>query len=362
MMNGSLRIIDPCAPRAYTTLDDMHCLGGTEATVLRIARSLAGTQDVTVEQAVRDAHDVADGLRFVPMDLMRTAGRTIIVINSWKVALICRRRNPDARICVWQHVVPGRHNRQMGADLADAGITIICVSHSLAATVRRLLPGGVEVTAIHNPVADDLLADATPRDPDLLLFASSPHKGMDQVARAFATLRRTLPGLRLELADPGYLAWNIGAFPEGVVALGTLTHAGVIAKMRQALCVFYPQTRFAETFGLVIAEANAVGCPALVHRGLGANDEVVSDASQCVDGADSAAIADRIIAWRKTPPTVTLRPQFRLGSVLADWRGFLAQSAACSTAHELVGAPLPGHRTPAGNRPKVAHNQPQVVP
>ena len=319
-----LRFIDACAPRPYCDLGDMHGLGGTEATLIRIAKALARDMSVTVEQAARQATETRDGVMFLPIDLKRSSGRVIVVINSWKVALLVRKHNPAARICVWQHVVPGRHNRAMVTALAAAQIDIMCVSHSHAKQVRSLIGADmVRVSAILNPIADDLHPDQTQRDPDLLFFASSPHKGLDQVAARFTELRQAIPSLRLELADPGYLAWGNGTMPPGVVQLGTLTHAQVIAKMRRALCLFYPQTRFAETFGLVIAEANAVGCPALVHGGLGANDEVVSDRAQCIDATDPAQIMARLLAWRRDKPTITLKPEFRFSAVLRQWQAIL---------------------------------------
>lgn len=319
-----LRIVDPCAPRAYADLASLDRLGGTEATVLRIARAISGHIEVSVEQAARRTTEVFEAVRFLPMDLAKRSAGIILVINSWRAALVCRRHNPEARILVWQHVEPGKHLRSMAGDLANAGIEVVCVSNSLAAMLRRFVGAAkVTISAIANPIADDLHPDRTPRDPNLLFFASSPHKALDQVVAAFATLRTAMPGLRLEVADPGYLTWDNGAMPAGVVGLGTLPHWAVIEKMRKALCVFYPQTRFAETFGLVIAEANAVGRPALVHRGLGANDEVVSDASQCIDGTDPQMIAARIAEWRRTPPAVTLNPRFRLSAVVRDWRQLL---------------------------------------
>ena len=327
-MSHHLRIVDPCAPRAYSDLANLHRLGGTEATLLRIARALSGEMEVTVEQAARRTAEISGDIRFLPMDLAKATGGTILVINSWKVALICRRHNPQARILVWQHVVPGQHQRKMVGDLADAGIEIVCVSHALGGILRRVEGGQrLAISVVANPIADDLHPDGTPRDPDLLFFASSPHKGLDQVAAAFATLRAAMPTLRLEVADPGYLNWGTDAMPEGVTMLGTLSQAAVIEKMRQSLCLFYPQTRFAETFGLVIAEANAVGCPVLVHRGLGANDEVASDPGQCIDGSDARMIEARIADWRRTPPAVTLDPQFRFSSVMAGWRRVLSAPA-----------------------------------
>lgn len=328
-MTAPLRIIDPCAPRAYGASGGMTGLGGTEATVLRIARGLAGTHPVSVEQKMRRDEEWAQGVRFHPMDLNRAdpAGTVILVINAWKVALRLRRNNPAARICLWLHVFPGRHNRAMGLRLAEAGIPIVCVSQSHAAGLRDFLGGRGQILHVPNPIDDALRPDATPRDPDLLFYASAPHKGLDEVLTAFALLRRRLPELRLALADPGYMRWPMPPMPEGVIRLGVQDHTAVIARMRRSLCLFYPQTRFAETFGLVIAEANAVGCPALVHRGLGANDEVASSPGQTVDARDSEAIAARILSWRAAAPAVTLNPDYRLSAVLNRWRGLLAPAA-----------------------------------
>ena len=324
----ALRLIDPCAPRAYATTADLAGLGGTEATVLRIVAGLAPLASVTVEQSARKLPVRQGSVAFEPMDLSVRSEALTIVINSWKVALTVARRNPGARVYVWQHVVPGRHNRAMAADLSAAGITLLCVSGSLRNTVSGMLDAPVRSRVLYNPISDDLHPDRTPRDRDLLIFASAPHKGLDQVLQAFCALRQKIPSLKLELADPGYLAWPVGDLPHGVVRLGSLSHAQAIARMRAALCLFYPQQRFAETFGLVIAEANAVGTPALLHCGLGANDEVASDKTQCIDGSDPDEIAERIQAWRTDPPQVRANPEFRLRHVLSEW------------GHLLSGAPI----------------------
>ena len=334
---AALRILDPCAPRAYARLASLHRLGGTESTVLRIASGLSRDMDVSVEQAARRTAEIAGTVRFRPMDPAAASPATILVINAWDVALACHRHNPRARILVWQHLVPAAQERPALRRLADAGIEIVCVSDWLAAEIRALAgAAGPSIAVIANPIADDLHPDATPRDPDLLFFASSPKKGLDQVLAAFETLRGAIRGLRLEVADPGYLSWQHGTMPAGVCLLGTLPHPAVIAKMRAALCVFYPQTGFAETFGLVIAEANAVGCPVLVHRGLGANDEVASDARQCLDCTDARMIAARIRDWRRATPAVSLDPRFRLSAVLRRWRGHLG--VRCDAAGGARGA------------------------
>ena len=331
-MPHHLRFIDPCAPLPYADVTDMPGFGGDETTLVHIATALASDMEVTVEQAARRVCDTHAGVRYLPMDLTWQAGHLIVVVNSWKVALVCRRTNPQARICIWQHVVPGRHNRVLGRALAQAGIEIITVSQTLAVTVSSFLDGQVRVTAIPNAVADDLHPDATPRDRDLLLFAGARQNGLDQVAAAFTALRAKIPGLRLEVAGP---ACATAAVPDGTTPLGRLTHDLVLAKMRQASCLFHPQTQFAEPFSLVIAGANAVGCPALVQRGLGANDEVTSTAEQCIDAANLGEILDRISQWRCTSPAITLLPQFRKSAILARWHRFMQrdrQDAALSDA------------------------------
>lgn len=322
-MSARLRLIDPCCPKPYASEADLAGLGGTEATALRITKALAPTVDIAVEQAARLTEYHTAGLTFRALDLTSKSDATTIVINSWKVALTVARRNPNARVAVWQHVVPGRHNRILAKELMQANIALICVSRSLARRLAQMLDAPVKTAVVYNPVADDLRPDHTPRDPDLLLFASAPHKALDQVLAAFSTLRLSVPSLRLEVADPGYLAWPVGELPAGVVHLGRLSNQEVVAKMRTALCLFYPQTRFAETFGLVIAEANAVGMPALLHRGLGANNEVASDPTQCIDGSNPDEIARRITAWRARPPIVTMNPDFRMSSVLTAWQRLL---------------------------------------
>lgn len=328
-----MTFVDPLAPRTYTGLPgDLAGLGGTEATLVRICERLAGGQPVTVRQAARSSPEVqVKGVRYAGWDISRPLPEkpgVIVVINSWKVAQKLARLHPEARVIVWQHVYPGRHNRSQAAGLRQVGVEVICVSAAHARWLRGFAGAeGLRVSHIPNPIPDDLGPDATERDPDLLLFASSPHKGLGQVFGRFEALRMRLPTLRLAVADPGYLSWPAGRAPEGVLPLGRLAQGELYRWMRRALCLFYPQDQFAETFGLVIAEANAVGCPALLQRGLGANDEVASDPSHCIETGDPEAIAARIAAWRAAGPGTVLalaRPEFRLSRVAEQWRATLA--------------------------------------
>ncbi len=334
---AGVTFLDAMAPRAYSGAPgDLAGLGGTEATLVRICEGLAVGRPVTVRQAARATGPVqVKGVCYSGWDVscpLEERPDVIVVVNSWKVAAKLARQHPGARVIVWQHVFPGRHNRVYAAGLRAAGIEVICVSAAHARWLRGFAGRDLaRISHIPNPIADDMAPDDTARDPDLLLYASSPHKGLAQVFQRFEVLRSRIPTLRLAVADPGYLAWPTGRVPDGVLSYGKLSQADLHQQMRHALCLFYPQDQFAETFGLVIAEANALGCPALLQRGLGANDEVASDPSQCIDTTDSDAIALRVRQWRASPPGTPLaaaRPEFRLSRVVALWRAKTACAAA----------------------------------
>ncbi len=337
----TIAIVDPCCAAGYTP--DMLAaggLGGTEATVLRVTGALAPRVAISHFQHGRAFPEMTDAgfMRPLADAFVPGAAMTFIVINSWKVACKLRKRHPDARIVLWLHVNPGRHNRPMSAALCNADIAVICVSQSHARQLRGFVQGELplQINHIYNPIDDSLVPDSTPRDPDRLLFASSPHKGLAQVFGQFRAVRAAIPSLTLAVADPGYLAWDTGPVPEGVTFLGTLPHSALIGEMRRAWCLFYPQTAFAETFGLVLAEANAVGLPVLVHHDLGANAEVAGDPGQLVDGADIVAVINRLRQWRVSWPKVRANPAFRLGAVVQQWTDLLEITGAGTKALRRV--------------------------
>ena len=337
-------IVDTCCPAPYGLgVLATRPLGGTEATVLKIVHALQGKFRFSLFQRNAPTSNGSGGCAMHPLDkaFEDQSCQAFLVINSWKVACRLRRFHPQAPIAVWLHVHPGRHNRQMGAALAKANIDVICVSDSQARQLSDFFGSGPqpEISYIHNPIADDLVPDDTPRNPDRLFFCSSPHKGLRQVFRQFAALRERFPKLTLEVADPGYLSWDTGKIPEGVWLRGSLAHDRLIARMRRALCLFYPQDSFAETFGLVIAEANAVGTPVLVQRGLGANDEVVSGDDQLIDSTDLDQLSARIRQWQTEFPSVQCQPCFRLGYVSARWQQRLESMLSGAASHNPTTGP-----------------------
>src|SRR5207248_4965139 len=122
----------------------------------------------------------------------------------------------------------------------------------------------LRVRRIYNPVDDRLVPDGSPVDPTKLVFFSSPNKGLLFTLDAYRALRRSIPDLRLCVANPGYRQYPQARLV-GVEWLGSLPHARIIAETRTALCTFSANFVIPETFGLVFAESRAVGTPVLTH-------------------------------------------------------------------------------------------------
>lgn len=137
-MGAVLRLIDPCAFRAYADAGDLRVLGGAKATALRIVAALARPCDIRLEQSARQIPTRQNGVAFVPMDLKVQSNDLTVVINSWMVALAVALPNPAARVYVWQRVMPGRHNRILAAGMAAGNMTLLCASQSLRNTLATM--------------------------------------------------------------------------------------------------------------------------------------------------------------------------------------------------------------------------------
>lgn len=337
-MPGRVLIVDPVAPGPY---DDRtlrtRAMGGTEATVVRVAGALARSRPVVVAQAARrHAHRGAGGVWYVPCRHRRERPRrgieSVIVVRAHKLLPGLRRCYPEARMFLWMHCFPGRRLRPLARVAASARATVVAVSDYHLAWMRAfyaehdaIAARAVDTTRVYNPIAPGLAPDGSAWDPDKLVYLSSPHKGLDQVYDAFRVLRRRIPTLRLHVANPGYLERR---FPDvdGVVPLGKLCHAEVARHLRDALCLFYPQATFEETFGLVFAEAHAVGTPVLAHP-LGSAPEVVACDRQLCDVTDIDEVCERIARWRDGDrPAPAPRPEFDLGAVIEVWERLLGSA------------------------------------
>ena len=350
-----LLFFDPLCPRPYGE-ESLRAggLAGTEASTVRIAQAL----DAWVAQHNRTE---AEGRYRPPSGVAHL--RHVVVLRDPRALEAAARLYPEARFTLWVHdrIEPGssraRWFERAVPQLRRLQPDIVCVSdyqrERVAATLARL-PGceRLAVRRIYNPVDDAIVPDATPVDPNKLVFFSSPNKGLRFGLDAFRALRRRMPELRLCVGNPGYKSFAAAAIP-GVEWLGSLPHARVLAEARAALCTFSPNFVIPETFGLVFAESHAVGTPVLTYD-CGAAREVLVDPQQllpvtwaerayeaplhrleprwrtaCALLADRLGLFDRqverISSWREgARPRVGPDPRFGLAAIAGEWRRHLA--------------------------------------
>ena len=351
----NLLVIDANCPKPYCdrTLS-REALGGTEATVVRVAGALATRgHGVTVAQKGREVfYTDGAGVRYVPYVfkgvLYTDKPDAVLVINSFKILKEVRSRYGEARLFLWSHCFPGKNRKRLSALALEHDCTLVTVSKTHEACLREFLSSYESkptvttpehfphVTHVYNPVADDL-APGGDYDPNKLVFFSSPHKGLAQVLQTFEHLRRARPSLKLYIANPGYIALAPDLAMSGVEVLGALSHREVLAHVRTAFCVFYPQSSFKETFGLVFAEANALGTPVLTHAA-GAAPEVLGDARQLVNADNPEAVKARLLGWyAEGRPKVGVNPQFRLSRVAQCWEELARGEAYVRRASKRTG-------------------------
>jgi glycosyltransferase involved in cell wall biosynthesis len=349
-----LVIIDPVTPRPYSHVS-LHTqpLGGTEATVIRIAEGL----NAIVLQHNRTENE--GRYRVAATDVDPTH---IVILREPAIALEMAERYPDSQKFLWMHDLcgPGTDRGKKlfahGTRLAAAGVTLICVSDFHAADARKIFhpfPQSMRprVARIYNPVdVSDAPNETNPTDRNKLVFFSSPHKGLDYALTVFSYLHSKNKNLRLYIANPGYLA-NTSSQLQGVVNLGAVSHRVIMEHVSTALCTFYPNYVYPETFGLALAESNALGVPVLTHD-IGAASEVLNGEGQFVRIPRIRSLADsifwrwpslrphgevsmsllgfsreyrdRIDSWQTgRRPVVAGRTEFSIDAVIAAWHSIL---------------------------------------
>jgi glycosyltransferase involved in cell wall biosynthesis len=352
--------IDPKCPSPYDgEALRTRGLGGTEATVVRIAQGLQKNHVVQVVQHNREtACHEGENLAFLPLHMLQSATADADhIFFIQKAQYIEIAAQSKARLWLWLHNFLGEEVPYFWQDHVRYKLGIVCVSRTHAQHTQRYLHGflGYRLSMgwmarggllyLHNPIDDGVVPNAqTMRDKNKLVFFSSPYKGLDQVLESFKLLHARSPSLRLYVADPGYATkfdMKLLDIP-GVVKLGTLSHAAVMQHVREALCVFAPQRKRPETFGLVYAESNAVGTPVLAHR-FGAAQEVLCEANPPLDTSNTQDVIQTVLQWAESGgPAVQVRGIFRQTHVVATWQKFLQSPAAFAAAQSQDIKAAPG--------------------
>lgn len=309
----SILFYDTVSPRTYTINSlSTEPLGGAEATVIRVAKALSGYTSIE--------DDANDGKKY----------DTIVTLRSPVSYKNVKALFPRSKHILWLHDhVSGPYRGELINMINNTeDVELVFVSnfhrHNFIEQVKNYTDlSKVKMHVIHNPVVTDGTTKSLEYDKNKLVFFSSPHKGLTYTLTLFEMIRRIEPEMRLYVANPGYRPNNLSMDINGVVNLGELKHTEMMNHVSTALALFYPNYVFPETFGLVMAEANALGVPVLTHP-LGAANEVLSHPKETMDVRDYKAVVDRVIAWRNGDrPTVKADPRFALENVIKQWKKIL---------------------------------------
>lgn len=330
-MTHPILFYDPCSPKGYDHKSlQNESLGGTEGTVIRIAEKLAEKHTVVVAERMKTTFTTSKNVQYIPFSpfLLNMSWHAVIVLRNLDTVLQVRDALPNTPVWLWAHDLVDTRFLPYIYNLKKKNIGIIAVSKFLKKQLGDLrlmdplIPELPLIKIIYNPIDDNLNPDSTPVNKDKLLFPSSSYKGLDNTIRVFKMLREKHPDFELVVTNPSYHKTKM-ALSDGVHYLGSQTHARNIQEMRSSLAVFQMNHEVPETFGLVFAEANAVGTPCLAHP-FGAAPEVLTNPDQLVNTYDREAVIQKTLDWRfKERPKVDIPDKFRLSTVIQEWENLL---------------------------------------
>jgi len=278
-------------------------LGGTEATVVRVAEALAEKHEVVVSQKCR--HAVFREKAFYEPERWQDADAVVVLRNP----LDCSEfQNP----VLWMHdfVQVDEFTDEEKRCLENA--EIVAVSDWHKANLEKSFTQ--KVTRIYNPCKVE--RRGFPKKPGKLIFCSSPHKGLDKTLDVMGEILERDRSFTLYIANPGY--WSSSPInTKYVKTLGSLRHLVLLKHLEESVCMLQANDVFPETFGLVYAEAKAVGTPVLTYA-VGAAEEVYGP---CVpEGASAKEFADQFFAGLETPEP---DPRFDLDVIASQWLDLL---------------------------------------
>jgi glycosyltransferase involved in cell wall biosynthesis len=315
----NILFIDSMCYRSYDhSVLENEGLGGSEASVLRVAAGLqARGHDVSLYQrpTANKETDFSENVRLVGLNSSFPIPDVVVHLRTAKEVNVWRGLWPKAKHLIWLHDLAGDwlHSEPF------EGEHVICVSNFHKDTVGTYLGTSV-VDCIYNPVAAPKYVQRKP-EPMRLGFFSSPHKGLWQVMDRFLEAKKKYRSLEIVVANPGYIDGGVPILPN-VLYLGELPHKKVLQAMATCEVLFYPQTAFPETFGLVLAEANSVGTPVLAHD-FGAASEVLGAGNEVIDCTKPDNVLKALGHLLFNQPKVGIKPEFLLDAVLDKWENIL---------------------------------------
>jgi len=193
--------------------------------------------------------------------------------------------------------------------------------HALASRrdAVRVIPPGVDVQHFR--------PGPWPEEPNILfvgpLSESYRWKGVDVLWDAFERVRRQRPEAVLTLVGSGdrfdALRERAAGLGGSIRLLGRVSEDELVREYQRAHLVALPSTTDAESFGMVLAEANACGRPVVASRIGGIPDYVrEGDNGLLVDAGDPRQLSEAILAVLDDPAQAALMGERGRQRVLRD--------------------------------------------
>jgi len=336
--------LDNTYPQAYNlkTLQE-KAIGGTEASIIKTAQILSNKYKVFVAQKYREQDEVvSDSLAFISKrNITQHQPDYVIVLRKYHVLKEMRELFPNAKLFLWIHTYKNFEYIFKRCGFAKNDVTVICNSETHKKSIDRILNQNIlgkfltlfckktKVEFCYNPITKPQLPKVN-RDVNKLLFFSSPNKGLQQVINCFQKVLKEMPEIKLYIANPGYKILENLQENRNIIVLGSLPYPQMMQHVAESLCIFYPQNSFAETFGLIYAEANALGTPVLAHD-IGSAREILHSNNNLIDATNSQQIINTLKSWQNDLPKVEYNENFNEKSIFQQWDAVFSKSEFFNT-------------------------------
>lgn len=316
-MKIDVLFIDTVCSKAYNydTLEN-DSIGGTEGSTIRLATGFAakGLKVAVVQKWDFPTKIDSNQVMYLPIRwLNQVRPKNVIHVRSRMYFHL----HPDAKHFVWMHdaCYPYANNISDWPEYTERyNVKCIAVSDWHVGNIKSIAPS-LDVTRIYSPIDEKCIIPYKDNiDTNQLVWMSSPHKGLKEMHETLLKIHANNPKIKLVVFNPGYFEGEIINHPS-VIMLPQQSRETMRNIVSQSLCLFYP-TKFEETFGLVAAEANALGTPVACYK-------VAALAESCGNefAENEEDLLRMITSWQNgNRPKVSVNPNFLFDNIWNDWR------------------------------------------
>jgi glycosyltransferase involved in cell wall biosynthesis len=204
---------------------------------------------------------------------------------------------------------------------------IICVSKFEAKIMGKAFPGSIgKITVIPNGVDSELLSNhewSPPSTPRILFVGRlERYKNVDKILAAFAVLRENYPNLRLTIVGRGPLKEELLSLAQqlrlgqSVEWLEGLKKPELYELYRSSSVFVLPS--YLEAYGIVVAEAVAVGTPSIVANSSALSEFVRSGLATPVEPpVETDKLVDAMSLVLEDPKSYS--PRTRTSDMIQSW-------------------------------------------